>query len=232
MTTLQELELINLSQDIYNGFNTFILSEDSKLFNKLIARALLYNDVKDLPGDIIECGVFKGTGLYTFLKLKRIFNPNSNKRVIGFDFFDTDKLKASLQPGTDKDAMALLFEKRDYAHNVSAKQALEENLVKHGFLSHEFELVAGDASYTTKQFTAGNPGLSIALLYMDVDLEEPTYNVLQTLWPYVIKGGLVIFDEYGYHKWSETRGVNRFVEENNLELRSLNYLCPTAYLKK
>ena len=69
MIKLDNLELTKESQSLFDSFNSFILSEDRRVFSKLISRALLYNEVKDIPGDIVECGVFKGTGLYTFLKL-------------------------------------------------------------------------------------------------------------------------------------------------------------------
>ena len=52
----------------------------------------VWHKTKHLNGDIVECGVFKGSGIYTFLKLKRLFNPNSSKRVVGFDFFNTEEL--------------------------------------------------------------------------------------------------------------------------------------------
>ena len=74
---LNNIELSEVSQELYDSFNNFILSGDTRLFNKLVSRALLYNEVKDIPGDIVECGVFKGTGLYTFLKLKNIFKNAS-----------------------------------------------------------------------------------------------------------------------------------------------------------
>ena len=93
---IDNLEVSKISQCIYNNFNNFILSEDRRLFNKLISRALLYHEVRDIPGDIVECGVFKGTGIYTFLKLKNLYNPNSLKKVIGFDFFDTKELINSI----------------------------------------------------------------------------------------------------------------------------------------
>jgi hypothetical protein len=78
-------------------------------------------------------------------------------------------------------------------------------------------LIAGDVSLTTKDFSRNNPGLKIAMLYMDVDLELPTYDVLNNLWDNMTKGGLIVFDEYGHHKWSESKGVDRFLEEKNLE---------------
>ena len=67
---------------------------------------------------------------------------------------------------------------------------------------------------------------------MDLDLEEPTYNTLINLWDNITKGGLVVFDEYGYHKWSESKGVDRFIKEKNIEIKTLNFNAPTAYIKK
>ena len=222
----------NNNQNLYDNFNGFILSDDTRIFNKLITRTLLYDKIKDIPGDIVECGVFKGSGTFTFLKLKNIFNPNSSKKVIGFDFFNTDELIKSIQNGQDKEPMNTLFDSRNFKHTDSFKTQLENNILEAGFNQSEFMLIAGDVSLTTKDFSRNNPGFKIALLYMDVDLELPTYDVLTNLWDNMTKGGLIVFDEYGHHKWSESKGVDRFLEEKNLEIVSLNNYCPTAYIQK
>jgi hypothetical protein len=222
----------NNTQNLYDNFNGFILSDDTRIFNKLITRTLLYDKIKDIPGDIVECGVFKGSGTFTFLKLKNMFNPNSSKKVIGFDFFNTDELIKSIQNGQDKDPMNTLFDSRNFKHTDSFKTQLENDILEAGFNQSEFMLIAGDVSLTTKDFSRNNPGFKIALLYMDVDLELPTYDVLTNLWDNMTKGGLIVFDEYGHHKWSESKGVDRFLEEKNLEIVSLNNYCPTAYIQK
>ena len=232
MINLNNLELTQNPQLLFDGFNSFILSEDKRVFNKLISRALLYNDVKDIPGDIVECGVFKGTGLYTFLKLKNIFNPNTSKKVIGFDFFNTKELISSIDNNLDKETMDVLFKERHFNHDISFKEKFNSQLLAHGFSESEFQLIEGDISITSKQFSRNNPGFKISLMYMDLDLEIPTYNTLVNLWDNVTKGGIIVFDEYGYHKWSESKGVDRFIAEYDLEIKSLNYMCPTAYIKK
>ena len=232
MISLNNLELTQEPQSLFDNFNSFILSSDRRVFNKIIARTLLYNKVKDIPGDIVECGVFKGTGLYTFLKLKNIFNPTTSKKVIGFDFFNTEGLISSINNNVDKEAMDVLFKERNFSHDGSFKEMFRNQLISHNFSESEFDLVEGDISLTSKQFSENNPGFKISLLYMDLDLEEPTYNTLVNLWDNMTKGGIIAFDEYGYHKWSESKGVDKFIEEKNLEIKNLDFVCPTAYIKK
>ena len=232
MVKLDNLELTQNPQSFFDSFNSFIINKDRRVFNKLVARAMLCNEVKDIPGDIVECGLFKGTGFYTFLKLKNIFNPNSSKKVIGFDFFNTEGLISSINNDADKAAMDVLFKERNFKHGQSFKETFSKQLISDEFEESDFELIEGDISITSKQFSQNNPGFKISLMYMDLDLEVPTYNTLVNLWDNVTKGGIVVFDEYGYHKWSESKGVDQFVKERNIEIKNLNFMCPTAYIKK
>ena len=229
---ITDIDIKNNPQELYDSFNNFIISGDRHVFNKLIARTLIYNSVKDIPGDIVECGVFKGTGLYTFLKLKKLMNPNSIKKVIGFDFFNTDDLIKSIKNKQDKDAMSTLFNGRNFSHNKSFKNDFENTLLENGFSKDDFKLVEGDIINTSKEYTYQNPGCKISLLYIDLDLEEPTYQTLTNLWDNISVGGIIVFDEYGYDKWSESRGADKFAKEKNLKVKSLNYYCPTAYIIK
>lgn len=229
---MNNIEIINTPQELFDSFNTFILSDDTKVFNKLIARTIIYNQVKDIPGDIVECGVFKGTGIYTFLKLKRIFNPNSNKKVIGFDFFDNKNLITTLNNDIDRHYMNSLFKDRNFNHDEGFKDYLSEKIINDGFDTNEFELIKGDVSKTTLSFSKDNPGFKISLLYLDLDLEIPTYDTLSNFWDNMTKGGIIVLDEYAYHKWSESKGVDRFINEKGIEVKNLNFLCPTAYIQK
>jgi hypothetical protein len=227
----ENIEIIVSEQSLYDGFNSFIMSDDVKVFGKLLARTLLFESVKNIPGDIVECGVFKGSGIYSFLKLKRYLCPNTSKKVIGFDMFNSEELINSLK-SVDKEAMSELFNGRNFKHEQNYKNYLEANILSNGFLPHEFELIQGDISKTALKYVEENPGFKISLLYLDLDLGEPTYDTLCALWDRVSVGGLVIFDEYGFAKWSESEGVDRFFKDKNIEIISLNYICPTAYVKK
>lgn len=228
---MKEIEIIETEQKLYDAFNDFIMSKDIKVFGKLLARTLLFEEVKNIPGDIIECGVFKGSGILTFLKLKRYLCPNTYKKIIGFDIFDSDELIKNLHD-LDKETMGSLFKDRNFQHDKSYKDILEKKILNYGFQEHEFSLIKGDISYTAANFAAENPGLKISLLYLDLDLEQPTYDVLSIMWDKISSGGLVVFDEYAYGKWSESVGVDKFFKNKNVDIISLNYICPTAYVKK
>ena len=67
-----------------------------------------------------------------------------------------------------------------------------------------------------------------------MDIERPTYISLKYLWDRLLPGGYVLFDEYEYHKFSESKGVELFLKERNIpyDVKSTNWFAPTAYIQK
>src|SRR3990172_10567103 len=103
------------SDDLYNTFNKFIFSNNNKLLGKMLHRFDYFQRIKDLPGDIVEIGVFKGSGVATFSKFIDIFCPNSNKKVIGFDIFDKQEGENILKNDSliDQETMNLVYQRVD-----------------------------------------------------------------------------------------------------------------------
>jgi hypothetical protein len=187
---------------------------------------------KHLLGDIIECGVFKGSGLATWLKILEINEPHSIKKVIGFDFFDPNFVE-NLNDKTDKDTMKQVFDRCENLENSEVSlEGVTQKLTNAGFKNDKFQLVKGDVTKTSKSFLEDKPGLRISILYLDLDLDIPTYTALVNMWDKIVDGGVVVFDEYAYHNWSEANGVDRFVKENNLKIYSTKFKAPTAYIIK
>ena len=221
---------ISNNQDFYESFNSFIISQDRNLFNKLYSRINFYEMVKNKNGDIVECGVFKGSGLLTWLKILDMNEPNSIKKVIGFDFFDNsfvDNLD-----GIDKDTMTEVFSRCDTNINDISMNAIRNKILNSGFDEEKFTLVKGDVIKTTKDFVKDKPGFRISILYLDLDLYEPTYETLVNLWDNIVDGGLIVFDEYAYHSWSESKAADRFLKEKGLTMFSTKVKAPTAYIIK
>lgn len=226
-----EKQVINTSQKIYDSFNDFMFSDDTKVLGKLVARTLLFKRVIDVPGDIIECGVFKGSGILTWLKLKKIICPTAFKKIVGFDFFDTKQLIKGLD-GIDRERMEDLFKSRGFSFDSDFMDILSDTISKAGFDESNYELIKGDVSISSTEYVRKRPGARISLLYMDLDLEKPTYDVLENFWPRMSYGGIVVFDEYAYHQWSESTGVDKFFHPKKIKIINLPYNAPTAYVIK
>lgn len=221
------------SDNVYSLFNNFIFSNDIKLLGKLLHRYDYFNKIKDLPGDIVELGVFKGSGIATFSKFLEIYCPNSNKKIVGFDIFDPVNSDEILDKDGkfDKDNMNVVYSKVSESElSLESVNTRLENMNIH----KKYILVKGDVEETLPKFIQENPGFRISMLYIDVDLDRPTYNGLKYLWDRILPGGIILFDEYEYHKFSESCGVEKFLKEKNLtyELKSTNWIAPTAYLIK
>lgn len=223
---------LNITTDINaTKFNEFIFSNDLKLLGKLLHRHLFFTQTKDLPGDIVEIGVFKGSGVCTFSKFIDIFCPNSHKKVIGFDLFNENNEEVLNKYSiNDKNKMMKVYSRVN--NDDLSLNSVNERLCNSG--SHKYMLIKGDVEESIPLFIEENPGLKISILYIDVDLEQPTYISLKYLWDKIVPGGIIVFDEYQYHKFSESIGVDKFFKELNLkyEIKSTNWVAPTAYIIK
>ena len=229
-----ENKLNIIEQNTYEKFNDFIFSDDLKLTGKLLHRFEHFLKVKDLPGDIVEVGVFKGSGISSFMKFIEIYCPNSNKKVIGFDIFDTIEAKEILEKDgeIDKDNMIVVYDR--VSSNDLTLESVTNRLNQTKISSDKFKLIKGDVQHSIPKFIEENIGFRISLLYIDVDLDRPTYFTLKYLWDRILPGGVILFDEYEYHKFSESAGVEKFLKEIGLEydIKSTNWVAPTAFMIK
>ena len=152
----------------WEAYNDLLLYGGVDRLNKILARYELFKMIVELPGDIVEGGVFKGTGLFYWAKLIEIFNPRTSRKVVGFDTFEgypEQGRKYELQA-------ARQFEDTAGFQPVSAEEltriAASQNL------QGRIELVKGDVTSTVKEYVEANPGFRIALLNLDFDTYDAT----------------------------------------------------------
>ena len=217
------------SQSVYDSFNELMFSDDIRVFNKMTKKIELFIETKNLVGDILEFGVFKGASVALWLKLINMYEPNSISKVIGFDYFDSEKLLNDLL-GLNKNMMNNVVNRSD-KNELSIENIT--NKLSH-FDNSKYILVKGDAVNTSKTFVEKNPSLKIKILYMDLDVGEPTYEILIHMWNNVCVNGIVVFDEYAYHQWDESIGVDKFLKtiKGKYEQFPTNIFSPTLFIKK
>ena len=73
--------------NLWNSYNNLLLGNDISRIRKLLVRYELFKKTLNIPGDIVECGVFKGSGFMYWLKLLK--NLFSQLWGLGFDTFSS-----------------------------------------------------------------------------------------------------------------------------------------------
>jgi len=137
---------------------------------RFLASYEIYKQIVGLHGVVIEGGVAGGAGLLTWAHLASILEPyNYSRRVIGFD------LAADKALWSDIERLALLHDENRPLGHIG-----------------RIELVAGDAVTTAPFYAKEHPELAVALLVLDFTTYEPTRVTLETLWPMVPKGGVIV----------------------------------------
>ena len=111
-------------------------------------------------------------------------------------------------------------------------ESIKTKLNNAGYNESKFELIKGDISDTAKIFVEDKPGFRISLLYLDLDLDHPTYDTLEAFWDRVVPGGIVVFDEYAIYSWTESNAVDRFFKDKNVKIINTNIFSPSAYIIK
>jgi len=189
---------------LYAGIHT--------IANKIFTYELLKKTL-GVPGDIVEFGTWKGSNLLFLAKMISLLEPNSPKRVIGFDNFSglpqsrpEDGVFASTQTGKYKGDKEILLK----------AVALFE-------LNKKIELVDGDALETIPRYREENRQSVFSFCYLDFDLYEPTVKALQLIDESLSVGGIVVFDEALTTEWpGETLAMKEYLRNTGKKFRTLS----------
>lgn len=183
-------------------------------------RAIRHLVQNDIPGDIVECGVWRGGSTMIAMAALKHFGA-MDRRVRLLDTF-----QGMTEPGdADVDlcgvsAQTLLDVEGGKADGMLCYASLDEvkrNVASIGYPSDLVEFIEGDIRETA---LAVEPR-EIALLRLDTDFYESTKVELEVFYPWLREKGVLIIDDYGH--WE---GSRRAVEEYFDGLRSRGAHAP------
>lgn len=72
---------------IWESENIFHLFSDVSRYGKILSHYEVYKKIKELPGDIMELGVFKGVSFNQFLTFKNLLKYSKSRKIFRFDSF-------------------------------------------------------------------------------------------------------------------------------------------------
>lgn len=180
---------------------------------------------EEIPGDFVECGVWRGGSVMAMLNELRKMEA-MDRRVWLYDTFAgmTPPSSADVEASTGRHANELLSATpKDTGNNVwciADVQDVTRNVTTTGYPLDLIKFIEGDVVETLNESTPNE----IALLRLDTDWYESTRKSLEVLYPRLAVGGVCILDDYGH--W---QGARKAVDEYFAALGHRPLMHPIDY---
>ena len=184
----------------------------------------------NIPGGIVECGVWKGGSM--MIVAKTLLDLNCRD----IDLFLFDTFSGMPKPAEEDYSMARsrsaseLFEQSKIDEDSStwnniSLDNVRKALYSTGYPKEKCHFVKGKVEDTI-QDQAPN---SISLLRLDTDFYQSTKHELVHLFPRLSRGGVLIIDDYGNYTGSK-KAVDEYFSKNKIPIRlnRIDYSCRTG----
>ncbi len=166
-----------------------------------LARAVEYVVKNQIPGDLVECGTWKGGCAMTMLRTL-IREGITDREGYFYDLFGGDWPAPTNWDRTQGVAETERMQQITDEERTMMEYTLDEvraNLGTTGYPDECIHLIPGDVKNTIPV----QAPKQIALLRLDTDYYESTYHELEHLYPRLSSGGVLIIDDYG--DWEGSR---------------------------
>lgn len=182
----------------------------------------LYTAVKyvtraGIPGDFVECGVWKGG--QAMLMARTLLAQGANPRTIWlYDTFTGMSEPTSVDVfAYPEDPAPIKWENLKKEDHVdwcyASEEEVRKNVLSTGYPKEKFEFVKGKVEDTVPNKIPD----TIAVLRLDTDWYESTKHELEHLFPRLAVGGVLIIDDYG--SWEGARkAVDEYFEQHRIKM--------------
>ena len=187
-----------------------------------LINAVTYVTQHGIPGDIAECGVWRG-GSMMIVALTLLAHGDQGRSLYLFETFEgmsspTDKDKSF--DGVHADAQ---LERDPYRSGIWCYASLEDvraNILSTGYPKEKIHLIKGKVEDTIPQSKPPN----LSLLRLDTDWYESTKHELEHLFPRLHNKGILIIDDYGHWQGAK-KAVDEYFSEHggNVYLHRIDY---------
>ncbi len=209
--------------DMINTCKTFSMTGELRMY--VLSQAIEYIYKKEIEGDFIECGVWRGGNLMLMNRLNNFYSLN--KIIYGFDTFEgmttPNNFDVDYKNSSASSQMNNSLKSKDLknVHCFSPIEEVIKNLKKYNNIDN-IKLIKGSVEKTLLDIN--NLPKKISLLRLDTDFYDSTLVELKLLYPLLVKGGVLIIDDYGHWKGCK-KAVDEYFENN---YQFLHYIDHTA----
>ena len=203
-----DLQLDKDFSNVLNKVRPYTMTSPESMF-------ALYQSVQhivknNIEGDIVECGVWRGGS--SMVNAITLLKHNDYNRIL--HLYDTYE---GMSTPTENDISFKGEKAENTWTNIHACEAsiedVKQNLSSTGYPFEKINFIKGKVEDTIPN----NLPDKIAILRLDTDWYESTYHELVHLYPKLVKGGILIVDDYGF--WAGAKkAVDQYFSENNIPI--------------
>jgi hypothetical protein len=182
-----------------------------------LIQAVRYVSATAIPGDIVECGVWRG-GSMMAVALTLIECKDVSRELFLFDTFEGMAPPTERDVAIDGQAASELLDshKKTESDSVWCYATLDQvgdAMSGTGYRAERIHYVKGKVEDTIPLRAPPK----IALLRLDTDWYESTRHELEHLFPRLVKGGVLIIDDYGHWKGAR-EAVDEYLRAKGIKL--------------
>jgi hypothetical protein len=168
-------------------------------------RAVEYLVRHRIPGDIVECGVWKGGSIMA--AARTLLRLEETRQLWLFDTFT-----GMSAPTAEDVSVCNVNAEEDYKANYLrvGVDEVRSHVLSTGYPPEQIRFVEGKVEDT---IPAQAPA-QIALLRLDTDWYESTRHELVHLFPRLVRGGVLIIDDYGHWQGARKASDEYFAANN------------------
>lgn len=209
---------------IIEKIEPFTMTSPERIFG--LVEAVKYLVKNKIEGDIVECGVWKGGSMLAIAEVLMEMN-DLNRELYLYDTFEGMSQPTEYDMNfSDQKAEDLLKTNENKEENFiwaySTLEAVKQTMSLSAYPENKIHYIKGKVENT---IPASVPE-RIALLRLDTDWYESTRHELIHLFPKLVKGGVLIIDDYGFWKGARI-AVDEYIVSNKIQIL-LNRLDDTG----
>lgn len=205
----------NFTLHVIKSVKSYTMTSPERIHS--VCESINYIAKNRIPGDIVECGVWKG-GSMMAIAMTLLKQQDTSRELWLFDTFE------GMSAPTKKDISAygksafemLKKSSKNEQESVGCYSSLDEvkqAVYSIGYPKGKIRFIKGKVEDTIPQSVPQK----IALLRLDTDWYESTHHELVHLFPLLSPGGVIIIDDYGY--WQGARqATDDYIEKNQIKI--------------
>ena len=173
----------------------------NQIFKTRIQPEVLWNFIKrnrHIKGDILEVGVWKGGTGSILAKATELFSTGTVYLADTFTGVVKASVNDSIYKGGEHSDTSILI-----VNSLLSKLKIYNTNILNGIFPDEINFES-----------INQPDVKIKLCHIDVDTYTSAKDIVNYIWPKIVKGGAIIFDDYGF--WG-CEGITKLCNEINIE---------------